>query len=232
MDLIKQALANNQHALTEFEAKTLLSTYGIPITRESLARDRAAAAAAAGKIGYPVVLKGSGADLMHKSESGVVFVGLDNEAALLDAFDRVAHLMGDTFDGVLIQEMVAGKRELVLGLHREPQFGPCVMLGVGGVLTELINDTAFRIAPFDEIEGMDMTVQLRAAKIFQAFRGEAPADREALCRCLSALGRIGLEQPAISEIDINPMILTPEGGIKAVDALVVLKEPAHDASNR
>lgn len=231
MDLIKQALAGNRRALTEHEGKKLLAAYGIPVTREVLVRDRAAAAAAAGEIGYPVVLKGSGADLMHKSESGVVFVKLDNEAAVLAAFDRIADLLGNAFEGALVQEMVSGKRELVLGLHREPQFGPCVMLGLGGVLTEIINDTAFRIAPFDETEAMDMTTQLRAEKIFEAFRGEAPADRETLCRCLSALGRIGLEQAAVSEIDINPVIIKPDGGIMAVDALVVLKEPADDASN-
>ena len=161
----------------------------------------------------------------------MVFVKLDNEAAVREAFDRVADLLGNAFEGVLIQEMVPGKRELVLGLHREPRFGPCVMLGMGGVLTEIINDTAFRIAPFDETEALDMTVQLRAEKIFQAFRGEAPADKDSLCRCLTALGRLGLEQPAVSEIDINPVIIKPDGGITAVDALVVLKEPADDTSN-
>ncbi|MFO7840407.1 MAG: acetate--CoA ligase family protein [Desulfosalsimonadaceae bacterium] len=231
MEMIQQALAANQHALGEHEAKKLLADYGIPITREALARDKTEALAAAAEIGYPVVIKGSGAELLHKSESGVVFVNLDSEAAVKDACDRIAQLLGDRFAGVLVQEMVSGKRELVLGLHREPQFGPCVMLGIGGVLTELINDTAFRIAPFDETEARDMTEELRAYKIFQPFRGEAAAEMDTLCRSLTAVGRLGAEQPAISEIDINPLIITPEGGVKAVDALIVLKESDNDTNN-
>jgi len=127
--------------------------------------------------------------------------------------------------------MVSGKRELVVGLHREPQFGPCVMLGIGGVLTELLNDTAFRIAPFDEAEARDMADELRARKILDPFRGEAAADMRALCRSLTAVGRLGAEQPAISEIDINPLIITPGGGIKAVDALIVLKDSDNDTDS-
>ncbi len=231
MEIIQQALAANQHALSEHEAKKVLADYGIPTTREAFARDTAEALAAAAEIGYPVVVKGSGAQLLHKSESGVVFVNLDSEAAVKNACDRIAQQLGDGFAGVLVQEMVSGKRELVVGLHREPQFGPCVMLGIGGVLTELINDTAFRIAPFDEAEARDMADELRARKILDPFRGEAAADMRALCRSLTAVGRLGAEQPAISEIDINPLIITPGGGIKAVDALIVLKDSDNDTDS-
>jgi len=230
MEMIEQALARGQRALTEYEAKKLLSAYDIPVTREHLAGDRESAAAAAAEIGYPVVLKGSAADLMHKSEAGAVFVNLDREEAVLKAYGQIEERMDEAFDGVLVQEMVAGKRELVVGLHREPQFGPCVMLGIGGVLTEIINDTSFRIAPFDAVEAMDMTGELRAEKIFRAFRGEAPVDMPSLCHCLTAVGRIGEELPAVSEIDINPLIITPRGALKAADALIVIKEAEHDTS--
>ncbi|MFW5901502.1 MAG: acetate--CoA ligase family protein [Thermodesulfobacteriota bacterium] len=231
MEIIEQALARGQRALTEYEAKKLLSAYGIPVTREQLAGDRESAAAAAAEIGYPVVLKGSGADLMHKSEAGAVWVNINGEAALLKAYGQIEERMGKAFEGVLVQEMVAGKRELVVGLHREPRFGPCVMLGLGGVLTEIINDTSFRIAPFDAAEAMDMAEELRAEKIFQAFRGETAADMPALCQCLTAVGRIGEELPAVSEIDINPLIITPKGALKAVDALIVIKEAEHDTNH-
>ncbi|MFP4158583.1 MAG: acetate--CoA ligase family protein [Desulfobacterales bacterium] len=224
MGVINEAMARNQRSLSEYEAKKLLSGYGIPVTREKLASDREAAVAAAAEIGFPVVVKGSGPDLMHKTESGVVFVNISDERGVAEAFDSVAEKMGSGFEGVLVQEMVSGKRELALGLHREPQFGPCVMLGLGGVLTELVNDTAFRIAPFDEAEAADMAAGLRADKIFGPFRGEAAADMKALFKSLCALGRMGIEHENIAEADINPVIITPEGGLKAVDALVILKE--------
>ena len=230
MEIIEQALARGQRALTEYEAKKLLSAYSVPVTRERLADSRESAAAAAAEIGYPVVLKGSGADLMHKSEAGAVLVNIDGEAALLKAYGQIEERMGEAFEGVLVQEMVDGKRELVVGLHREPQFGPCVMLGIGGVLTEIINDTSFRIAPFDAAEALDMTGELRAEKIFQEFRGEAAADMTTLCQCLTAVGRIGKELPAVSEIDINPLIITAQGTLKAADALIVIKEAENDKS--
>lgn len=223
MEIIDRALARNQRALSEFEAKKLLSAYGIPVTREYLAAGRDDAAAAARKLGFPVVVKGSGAELMHKTESGAVFVNIESEAGVTAAYDKIAGRLGNAFEGVLVQEMVAGKRELVLGLHREPQFGPCVMLGLGGVLTEVLNDTAFRIAPFDAAEAQDMAAGLRSAKMLGPFRGEAPVDMDALERSLVALGRIGLDLESIAEIDINPMIIMPDGGLKAADALVVLE---------
>jgi succinyl-CoA synthetase beta subunit len=223
MDITKQALAKGQRALTEYEAKKLLSACGIPVTREVFAAAREEAAEAAADLGYPVVVKGSGPDLMHKSDSGVVFVGLESETAVLSAWDRIEGRLGGMFAGVLVQEMVSGKRELVLGLHREPQFGPCVMLGLGGVLTEIINDTSFRVAPFDESEALDMAAELQGNRIFAPFRGEAAANMAELSRCLQILGRIGMDEPDISEIDINPLIITPRGGVKAVDALIVLE---------
>jgi len=228
MGIIEKAMASNQRALSEYQAKLLLAEYGISITREKIASDRETAMAAAREIGFPVVVKGSGPELMHKTESGVVFVNIADEQGVGEAFDTIARRLGDAFTQVLVQEMVSGKRELVLGLHREPQFGPCVMIGLGGVLTELINDTAFAIAPFDETEAMAMAADLKSSKIFKAFRGEAPADMDKLAKSLCALGKIGLEQENIAEIDINPMIITPDGDLKAVDALVVLKEGNHD----
>lgn len=227
MEIIDQAVAANQQALSEYQAKLVLAGYGICVTREKLAADRDAAVAAAREIGFPVVVKGSGANLMHKTESGVVFVNIADEQGVAGAFETIAGRLGGNFKEVLIQEMVSGKRELVLGLHREPQFGPCVMLGLGGVLTELINDTAFRIAPFNETEAKDMAADLRSSEIFKTFRGEAAADMDKLAQSLCALGHIGMEQENIAEIDINPMIITPDGGLKAVDALVVLKGGSH-----
>ena len=224
MDIIEAALANGQKALTEYQSKQLLAGYGIPVTRELLVKDANAAVDAAAGIGFPVALKGSSPELMHKSDAGCVALGLQTPEALRLAFARITENAAAVIEGMLVQEMVAGQREIVVGLSRDPQFGPCVMLGIGGVFTEIIKDTVFRAAPIDEIEAMDMIGELKSRAMLDAFRGQQPADLAAICRTLIAVGRIGLEMPAVAEIDINPLIITPEGVVVAVDALVVLSD--------
>jgi hypothetical protein len=118
--------------------------------------------------------------------------------------------------------MVRGNRELAMGLVRDSQFGPCVMFGLGGVLAEVLDDTTFRVAPFDRLEAEEMIGDIRAKKMLGPFRGEQPVDTGQLCDGLLALGRIGCDYPRISEIDINPLIIRPDGRVAAVDALVVL----------
>lgn len=221
-DILQKALENEQRALSEYEGKQFLSQYGIPITREILARNAAEAVLAAREIGFPVAVKACGPELMHKTEAGAVFLNIKDEAGVTAAVEQIAAKVKYPVDGALVQEMVPGRRELVLGLHHEPQFGPCVMLGLGGVMTEVLNDTAFRIAPFDETEAADMAAELRTCAILKEFRGDAAVDRDTLCACLTALGKIGMEHDAVAEIDINPMIILPDGRIKAADALVVL----------
>jgi succinyl-CoA synthetase beta subunit len=222
MDIIETALAGGQKALTEYQSKQLLARYQVPVTRERLARNADAAVNAAAEIGFPVALKGSSPELMHKSDADCVALGLQSPDAVRQAYARISENAGIVLDGLLVQEMVAGQREIVVGLSRDAQFGPCVMLGTGGVLTEIITDTVFRVAPIDEIEAMDMIGELKSRAMLYAFRGQQPADLQTICRTLTAVGRIGLETAAISEIDINPMIITPEGRVVAVDALVIL----------
>ncbi|MDI6796178.1 MAG: acetate--CoA ligase family protein [Desulfatibacillaceae bacterium] len=219
--LLEKALDEGRKNLTEHESKQLLAAYGLPVAREVLAQSRQQALAAAADIGYPVAAKACGADIAHKSEKSLVRLHIADDAALEKAFRELAQSPGA--QGVLISPMIAGNRELVLGLVRDSQFGPCVMAGIGGVLTEVINDTAFRMAPVNEGEALDMLDELNAKAILGQFRGQAPADRGALAACLEALGRIGMEHGAIKEIDVNPVILGPDGSITAVDALVVLE---------
>jgi hypothetical protein len=175
-------------------------------------------------VGYPVALKACSAELLHKSEQDAVLLHLGDSEAVRRGAARILASSPVALDGVLVQEMVPGNRELVLGLSRDPQFGPCVMLGLGGVLTEILEDTAFRVAPFDETEAEDMTRELRSSALLGPFRGQEPVDREALCRALVAMGRIGLELEPVAEVDVNPIIVTPRGRIVAADALVVLKK--------
>lgn len=228
-DLIRSALTREQQALSEYESKKLLSFYGIPVTKERLSCSADEAAAAAAALGFPVVLKACSPALMHKSEHGSIALNLRSKGDVREAYGRIVKSIDLDLEGVLVQEMVPGQRELVVGLIRDPQFGPCVMLGIGGTMTEIFEDTVFRMAPFDMIEAQDMTEELRFKKIFGAFRGQKPVDMQTLCRTLIAVGQIGLEREAVSELDINPLIITPEGRVKAVDALVVLSRDGNDS---
>ncbi|MGC1404656.1 MAG: acetate--CoA ligase family protein [Thermodesulfobacteriota bacterium] len=223
MDLIKIALDRGQKALSEYQSKQLLKAYGIPVTREELAQSADEAVATAARLGYPVVMKACSPDLMHKSEAGAVEIGLKNEAEVRAAYQRLVGATTLVLEGILVQEMIRGNRELVLGLSRDAQFGPCVMFGLGGVLTEVINDTVFRVAPLEMIDAQEMMQELRAKAILDPFRGQAAADREVIGRSLMALGQIGMENEGVAEIDVNPMIIDPAGRVKAVDALVVLQ---------
>ncbi len=223
-DLTRFALEKGQPALSEYESKKLLSLYGIPITREKLSHNAEEAISAAVELGFPVVLKACSPELMHKSEHGCIELNLRSERDVREAYERISGSIDLKLDGILVQEMVSGQRELVVGLTRDPQFGPCIMLGIGGIMTEVFEDTAFRMAPLGMIEAKDMTEELRFKAIFGAFRGQKPVDMEMLCRTLIAVGKIGLELEAVSELDINPMIITSEGRVVAVDALVLLRK--------
>ena len=223
--LIATARAKGQAALNEHESKLALAAHGVPVSAEGLAQSADQAEELARELGFPVALKACAATLMHKSEGGWVRLGLADETAVRAAYDDIAGRAaraGLALDGVLVQEMVGGNRELVLGLSRDPQFGPCVMLGLGGVLAEALADTVFRMAPLERLEVLDMLEQLRCRPMLAAFRGQSPADLEALCAAVIGLGRLGLEHDAVVEVDVNPLIITAQGRVKAVDGLVVL----------
>ncbi len=221
-ELISAARGRKQKALSEYDAKRVLAAYGIPVTRERCCRNAREAVRAAEEIGSPVALKPCSPDILHKSDTGCIHLNLSGTSRIQRAFAAVRQRLGPI--DVLVQEMVAGSREILAGMTRDDQFGPCVVLGMGGVLAEIIDDTVFRAAPLDMLEAADMLDQLHSRKILQAFRSQRPADREALCRILVAVGRIGVEHADIREIDINPLIISPDGRPVAVDALVVLAE--------
>jgi succinyl-CoA synthetase beta subunit len=223
MDPIKTAVDNGWTSLSEYTSKQVLGAWDIPVTREVLVQNADAAAAAAEEIGYPVALKPCSRDLMHKSELDCIELGLAGPEAVGPAFGRIREKIKTPLEGILVQEMIAGCRELMAGLSRDPQFGACVMLGVGGVMAEVIADTVFRVAPFDAVEAMDMIRDLKCRAMLDAFRGQVQADLDTLCGVLTSLGRLGLDRPEIREIDINPLIISPNGALKAVDALIILE---------
>lgn len=219
MNLVDDAIKNGQKNLSEYDSKKLLAEYGIPVTRETLATSADEAVKAAGDIGYPVVLKGCGDKLTHKTEKGVVKLGIRSEEEVRAAYDEIVAV--EDMDGVLVQEMLPGERELVIGLIRDPQFGPCVMFGLGGIYTEILKDVTFRVAPLEPRDAQEMMDEIKAAKILGPFRGKEAVDRDVLEKALIAMGQIGLDHDGINEIDVNPLII--HGGKPvAVDALVVL----------
>jgi acetate---CoA ligase (ADP-forming) subunit beta len=222
MNEIKTAIELGHKALSEFQSKKLLRSYGIPVTREALAESRDSAVSSSEEIGYPVVMKACSHELMHKSEKDGIRLNLKNRDEVMEAYDHIMNSVDIKLEGVLVQEMVSGQRELVMGMSRDLQFGPCVMLGIGGIMTEIINDTVFRVAPFDHREALDMIEELRLNKMLGDFRGQAPADVEAISNSLMTIGKIGMKINEISEIDVNPLIVDRQGRITAVDALVVL----------
>lgn len=229
-ELIGQALEAGQGALNEADSKRLLDLYGIPVVDEAVCLDPDEAAARAEKIGFPVVLKGLGAELSHKSERGLVRLGLNGPGEVVEAARRMADKAGDGIEGWLLQPQVPGRRELVAGLFRDEQFGPVVMFGLGGIFAQALDDVAFKIAPFTEAHATHMLDQFRAKSLLGPFRGEAAADREALINTLLGLSKLGVELEEVAEVDINPLMVTPEGEVRAVDALVVTgKSPAKEA---
>ncbi len=223
MKVIEEAIERGASNLSEFESKQVLAAYGIPVTQEKTAKTLEQTLSVANEIGYPVALKASGAALLHKTESDLIRLDLRDDTQVKQAYQNIVAEKGFTISEVLIQEMIPGNRELMAGLKRDSQFGPCVVFGLGGVLTEILEDVAIRVAPLSTYDALDMMVSIRAKKILDAFRGKPPIDRDALADLLVSLGTIGLEHEAVSEIDINPVKLV-QGKPRAVDALVVLEQ--------
>ena len=220
--LLQTAVARGRRALAEHEAKQVLAAYGLPVTREILVTAREALGPAAAALGYPVALKASSPDIPHKTEQGLVRLGLEDEAAALRAYDAISAGLAGRPGGLLVQEMVAGTRELALGLVRDPTFGPCVMFGLGGVLAEVLGDAVFRRAPLEPEDARDMMEEIRGRRILDGVRGMPAADRGLLAEMLVALGCLGLDHQAVAEVDLNPVILAGARPVVA-DALIVLR---------
>lgn len=209
--------------LSEAQSKALLARHGVPVPGEMLVSTPQEAAEAAGDIGYPVVVKLCGAAIAHKTERGLVKLGLRDAAAVHAAAAEVlaAARPEDGDVGLLVGQMVSGARELIAGFVRDDQFGPCVMLGIGGIFTEALGDVAFRLAPLDAAAAFDLIDDLAHQALLGRMRGEPPVDRAALARILLALAEVGEGDGRIRSIDLNPLIVA--GGVPvAVDALVEL----------
>lgn len=219
--IIEGARCEGRKTLSEYEAKKVLAAYGIPVTREILVDSEDELQEVIAQIGFPLVMKGCSAEIAHKTEKGLIRVDIRTAAEALVALREIQSALIGHSGGVLIQEMVKGRRELVMGLTRDGQFGPCVMFGLGGIFTEIIRDVTFRKAPLDKADALAMMKEIRAHKILDAVRGIEAADRDRLADMLIALGQVGLELDSVLEIDMNPVILSGPNPV-VVDALIAL----------
>jgi acyl-CoA synthetase (NDP forming) len=221
-NIIKKALAQGRTALNEHESKQLLAAYGVPVVQEAVARDALQAVELAHSLGYPVVLKGLGSTLLHKTERGLVHLNLSTKAAVERAAHAITRGAGDELEGILVQPMLTGKREFVAGLSRDAVFGPVVMFGVGGIFTEALGDYSLRIAPLSTYDAREQIAEIKAQRLLGAFRGEQAPEIEVLVSTLLGLSQLAFEHPEVAEVDINPLIVASSGEVRAADALVVL----------
>uniref|UniRef100_A0AAU2A316 Acetate--CoA ligase family protein n=1 Tax=Streptomyces sp. NBC_00093 TaxID=2975649 RepID=A0AAU2A316_9ACTN len=221
-----RALMRPGQALSEHAAKLLLRAYGIRVPREQLVTSAAAAVRAAGLVGYPVVMKASGGQIAHKTELGLVKIGLTSASQVRDAYREltdIARYEGVDLDGVLVCQMVERGVEMVVGVTHDDLFGPTVTVGLGGVLVEVLRDTAVRVPPFGEEQARDMLTELRGRALLDGVRGRPPADLDALVEVVMRVQRMALELgDELAELDINPLMVLPRGqGAVALDALAV-----------
>ncbi len=222
--LINEKLKTSTKALTEDEAKKIFKLFDIPVVQETLAKDEQSVLEACKKIGFPVVLKGVGTTILHKTEAGLVRVGLSNEQQVRYAMDEMKKSAKSALEAFLVQPQISGSREFVAGMFKDPLFGPVIVFGLGGVLTEALNDVALKLAPMDDVDMEDMFEQISSKKLFTAFRGEKAVQKAAIKKILKALSDIAIAYPDIKEIDINPLIIQPDGSPVAVDGLIVIEK--------
>jgi acetate---CoA ligase (ADP-forming) len=210
--------------LTEHASKEVLKAYGIPVTKDVLCGTAAEAVKAAKSIGFPVVMKAISPDVLHKSDRGLVKLGVSDAQAVREAFsDLVKNVGKSKLDGVLVSEMITGGVETVVGVVQDELFGPAVMFGLGGVAVEVYRDVTFRVPPFDLDEAHRMIREIKALPLLQGARGKPKADIGALVSTIMKVQRLALDlSNDIAELDINPLVALPKGCI-ALDALVVAR---------
>jgi len=225
--MAKNQTQSNKQALTDRAAKEFLTQFGISFIPEVYVERALDAVSAARNCGFPVVVKGMGQNLLHKSDRGLVQLNLADAAAVEMAVKDIATKAAGELDGFSIQPHIKGRREFVAGLFVDHQFGPVIMFGTGGVFTEAFSDVTFRLAPLTESDASQMLDEIQGKALLGEFRGEAAVQRDQLIQSLLGLSRIGERHPEIAEIDINPLLITPEGRAVAVDALVIQKRQTH-----
>ncbi|MBU0991220.1 MAG: acetate--CoA ligase family protein [Proteobacteria bacterium] len=215
------ALIKDQHGvLDEFASKKILSSIGIPVVSEQIVQSEKEVLRSIAQSGFPVVMKGLVPQTVHKSDHGLVELNIYSEDTAIKTFRSLSEKMAGKGD-ILIQKQINGHVELIAGFVRDPQFGPCVMIGFGGMFAELIKDTAFALAPLTFQDAIETIDRLKTGRLLDGYRGMAPLDKNDMANILIRIGELGITYPWIKEIDINPLIVD-NGHPVAVDASVIL----------
>ncbi len=225
--ILQNAAGESRTALSAEEAAQVCAAYGIPTPGQGLAQDADAAVAIADEVGYPVVLKVESPDILHKTDAGGVLTGLGDEAAVRDGFARII-ASARAFDasaeirGCLVQQMIPAGTEVIVGALTDPTFGKLTAFGLGGTLVEVLGDITFRLAPTSRADALLMTSDLKAAAILDGVRGAPAVNREALADLIEAVGQLVADFPEFAELDLNPVVATPDGAI-ALDVRMLLE---------
>ena len=225
--ILSQVSTAGRKSLLETEAKAVCIEYGIPVTKFDLAKSREEAVKLADAIGFPVVLKIVSPDIIHKSDIGGVIVGLKNADDVREGYNRILqnvkkHDSKARIVGVLVQEMAPPSTEVIVGAIKDPQFGPAIMFGLGGVFVEVLKDVTFRVAPITEDDACEMISEVKAYPLLRGYRNTPPADIDAITQILLNTSRLVTDHMEIKELDLNPVIVY-EKGAKTVDARIILE---------
>jgi acyl-CoA synthetase (NDP forming) len=222
--ILEKAKADHRKTLDESESKMVLQAFNIPVVREKKASNFESALTSANHLGYPVYVKAIGKDLLHKTEHNLVYGHIVDEKQLQTAILNIEQSGITNIDGFLVQSEVIGKRELSAGFFQDSQFGPVIMFGIGGIFAEAINDVVFRLVPLDRSDAEEMINSIQANSLLHSFRGEKAVNREQLIQILLNLSQMAQKIPEIKEIDINPFVVSKNGDLTAVDALIILQD--------
>ena len=225
-EIISSAKRAGLTNLPQDDALRILSTYGLPVIKTETASSKAEAVEAAKRIGYPVAMKIISPDVVHKIDVGAVKLDLNSDQDVSEAFDEIlknvnSRVPGARIEGVILQEYITGGTETIIGIHRDPKFGPLLMFGLGGIYVEAYRDVSFRLAPIRELSADNMISQIRGSKILQGFRGQPPADTKTIAECIERLSQLSIDLPDVTELDVNPLVAFANG-CKALDARVII----------
>ncbi|MCC6017744.1 MAG: acetate--CoA ligase family protein [Candidatus Verstraetearchaeota archaeon] len=225
--IIENALREGRKYLMEHEAKSICQQYGMSVTRFKVAKDLNEALKYAEEIGYPVVFKIVSPDIIHKSDVGGVIVNIKNEEEAKNAYKKIMENVAKNkpnakIIGILVQEMAPAGLEVIVGAIKDPQFGHTIMFGLGGIFVEILKDVTFRIAPLTMEDAMEMIREIKGYPLLKGYRGQPPADENAIIDTIMKTSKLLTDLPQISQLDLNP-IFVYEKGAKIVDARIILE---------
>jgi acyl-CoA synthetase (NDP forming) len=225
--IFEQVKKEGRSVLTEFECKKILKQVGIPVVETKLAKTQKEAVSLSQKFGFPVVLKIISPDIVHKSDSGGVKLSIHNVTEVKKAYDDILKKVGKQYPeavihGISVQKMARPGTEVIIGTSQDPQFGPVLMFGLGGIFVELLKDVSFRIIPVERRDAQEMIQEIKGYPLLQGYRGKEPANLPALVEILLTISKLVEENPQIRELELNPIFVYRNKAM-TVDARIILK---------